>query len=87
MKREEVMKKCNEMELQIINYIEASGLSDKECFLCSFDLATSILISTIDIKNKEFNDCLNEFNELTEKVFKVGANALLQVKVKEDLNR
>ncbi len=56
----------------------------KTVFLCQFDLATSILISTIDIKNKEFNDCLNEFNELTEKVFKVGANALLQAKVRED---
>ncbi len=35
MKREEVMKKCNEMQLQIFKYIEACGLSDKDCFFMS----------------------------------------------------
>ena len=86
MKREEVMEKCNEMQQQIIKYIEACGLSDKDCFLCNFDLATSILVSTINVKNKDVKDCLDEFDELTNKVFDVGCHALLAVKVGEDFN-
>ncbi len=83
MKREEVKKQMDEMLLQIMKYLKAAGMDDREFYELTSEAACTLITSTIDIEQDTF-ECLNQYMDKIQDVIQVGCGGIIRAKEKGD---
>ena len=79
MKREEVKKQMDEMVLQIMKYLRAAGMDDREFYELTSEAACSFITSTIDIEQST-TDCINQYMDRIQDVIQVGCGGIIRAK-------
>lgn len=83
MKREEVKKQMDKMLLEIMRYLRAAGMNDKEFYELTSEAACTLITSTIDIDQSTI-DCINQYMEKIQDVVQVGCSGIIRAKEKGD---
>ncbi len=83
MKREEVKKEMDEMLLQIMKYLRAAGMDDREFYELTSEAACTLITSTIDIEQDTI-ECLNQYMGKIQDVIQVGCGGIIRAKENGD---
>lgn len=83
MKREEVKKQMNKMLLEIMRYLRAAGMDDRELYELTSEAACTLITSTIDI-DQDTVDCINQYMDKIQDVIQVGCGGIIRAKEKGD---
>lgn len=83
MEREEVKKQMDKMLIQIMKYLRAAGMDNREFYELTTEAACSLITSTIDLDQSSI-DCLNQYMDKIQDVIHVGCSGIIRAKEKGD---
>jgi hypothetical protein len=83
MKREDVKEQMDKMLLEIMRYLSAAGMDDREFYELTSEAACTLITSTIDI-DQDTVDCINQYMDKIQDVIQVGCDGIIRAKENGD---
>ena len=83
MKREEVKEQMDKMLLEIMRYLRAAGMDDREFYELTSEAACTLITSIIDI-DQDTVDCINQYMNKIQDVIQVGCGGIIRAKENGD---
>ncbi len=83
MKREDVKEQMDKMLLEIMKYLRAAGMDDREFYELTSEAACTFITSTIDI-DQSTTDCINQYMDRIQDVIQVGCGGIIRTKEQGD---